>query len=471
VAAPAPDAGAVTRLEGPPPWRIGGRTGFTCDAAAFPDSIGYHLEVYLRVPPATLEQLALDEAGEAHLRATVSVRSRGRAPVESSREFAVAPDDTARGQGRVVLFRFPIAPGPCRLQARLEDLLSHKRGIVYSGRGVAEQTEIRGDLEVPRPQAGRDLSDIEFTWPESVRSPGLEFVRDGRAWVPNPDRLYGLHAGTLEAAFRARGKPGDARAWRWVVRVLDPADGVVAQHESTLVAGRFARGSVRFDVSDQPAGAYQLDVRLWQEGDAGALQRRARFSVAWEPGTWSRNAADIADDVHFLLEARDEERFPAMQPGEQERLLDEFWRRRDPSPETAVNEAYETFRERVAHANREFSRHGIGKGMFSDMGRVYIRYGQPTDLLHQVMPAGDETLTRVLEEIVRHEDRALGSVNLKGPGGDQRPYEVWIYEGDIPVPVDVEPTEGMERLSRRRLLFLFVDEQGLGTYTLRYSTE
>lgn len=461
----------MTRLEGPPPWRIGGRTGFTCDAAAFPDSSGYHLEVYLRVPPATLEQLALDEAGEAHLRATVSVRGRGRAPVESSREFAVAPDDTARGHGRVVLFRFPIAPGPCRVQARLEDLHSHKRGIVYSGRGVAEHTEIRGDLEVPRPQAGRDLSDIEFTWPESVRSPGLEFVRDGHAWVPNPDRLYGLHAGTLEAAFRARGKPGDARAWRWVVRVLDAADGVVAQHESTLVAGRFAHGSVRFDVSDQPAGAYQLDVRLWQEGDAGALQRRARFSVAWEPGTWSRNAADIADDVHFLLEARDEERFPAMQPGEQERLLEEFWRRRDPSPETAVNEAYETFRERVAHANREFSRHGIGKGMFSDMGRVYIRYGQPTDLLHQVMPAGDETLTRVLEEIVRHEDRALGSVNLKGPGGDQRPYEVWIYEGDIPVPVDVEPTGGMERLSRRRLLFLFVDEQGLGTYTLRYSTE
>ena len=469
--AAAPAADAATRVEGPPPWRIGGRTGFTCDAAAFPDSAGYHLEVYLRVPPATLELVTKDETGVARLRATVSVRGRGAAPVESSQEFGLGIADTARGQGRVVLFRFPITPGPCRVQARLEDLLSHKRGIVYSGRNVAEHTEIRGDLDVPRPQAGRDLSDLEFTWPESGQTPGLAFVRDGRAWIPNPERLYGIYAGTLEATFRARAKPGDVRPWRWVARVLDAADGVVARHESTLVAGRVANGSVRFDVSDQPAGAYQLDVRMWQEGDAGALQRRARFSVAWAPETWSRNAADLADEVHFLLEARDEERFPQLQPGEQERLLEDFWRRRDPTPETAVNETYETFRERVAHANREFSRHGIGKGMFSDMGRVYIRYGEPTELLHQVIPAGDETLTRVLEDIVRTEDRALGSVNLKGPGGDQRPYEVWIYEGDIPVPVDVEPIEGMTRLSRRRLLFLFVDDQGLGTFTLRYSTE
>jgi GWxTD domain-containing protein len=471
-AAGAREAGAVTRLEGPPPWRVGGRTGFTCDAAAFPDSAGYQLEVYLRIPPATLAQLDLDESGRARLRATVSVRPRGRpAPIESTQEFGVGVADTARGQGRVVLFRFPAVPGPCRVQARLEDLLSHRRGLVYSGRNATERTELRGDLEVPRPQAGRDLSDLEFVWPIAGSPPGLAFVRDGQARVPNPDRLYGLYAGRLEAAFTARSRPGDERPWRLVVRLLDAENGVVAQQESTLAAGRFAHGVAHFDLADQSAGAYELDARVWQEGDAGALQRRARFSIGWSPETWNRNAADVADEVHFLLQARDEERFPELQPGEQERLLEEFWRKRDPTPETAANEAQETFRERVAHANRTFTRHAISKGMFSDMGRVYIRYGQPSEIHNQVIPAGDQTLTRVLEDIIRYEDRPLGSVNLKGPGGDQRPYEVWIYEGDIPVPFDVEPEAGVQRLTKRRLLFLFVDEQGLGTYTLRYSTE
>jgi hypothetical protein len=62
-------------------------------------------------------------------------------------------------------------------------------------------------------------------------------------------------------------------------------------------------------------------------------------------------------------------------------------------------------------------------------------------------------------------------VNQKGPGADQRPYEVWIYEGDIPLPFDADPANTLGRVNKRRLLFLFVDEQGLGTFTLRYSTE
>jgi len=464
-------AGAIERMEGPLPWRVGGRMGFTCDAATFPDSAGYHLEVYLRVPPATLADLDLDERGDARVQATVSLRGRAvRSPLESTQEFTVSAADTAFGQGRVVLFRFPVSPGPVRIEARLQDLQS-RRGALATSRARTERSELRGELELPRPQAGRDISDLEFLWPVVGRSPGLAFVRDGQARLPNPDRLYGLYASTLEASFTARSKAGDRRPWHWVARVIDHSGAVVAQSESTATAGRFARVDVGFDLTEQPAGIYRLDARVWQEGDEGALQRRAAFSVGWSPDTWRRSPADVADDVHFLFEAREEERFITLQPGEQERMLEEFWRRRDPTPETATNESYLTFRQRVDLANERFSRHGIGRGMFSDMGRVFIRYGEPGEILHQVMPAGDETLSAALEEIIRSEHRVMGEVNQKGPGGDQRPYEIWIYEGDIPVPFDVDPADASGRLSRRRLLFLFVDEQGLGTYTLRYSTE
>jgi GWxTD domain-containing protein len=136
-----------------------------------------------------------------------------------------------------------------------------------------------------------------------------------------------------------------------------------------------------------------------------------------------------------------------------------------------MNEAYLRFRERVEFANEQYAQHGIEKGMFSDMGRVYIRYGAPFDILHQVIPAGDQTLTRALQAIIATEERAMGDVNMKGPGGDQRPFEVWLYEGDIPTPFDVEPGLTPGYIAKRKLLFLFVDEQGLGTYTLRYSTE
>jgi GWxTD domain-containing protein len=465
-------ARATEKQVGPPPWRVGGRVGFTCDAAAFPDSAGYHLEVYLRVPPATLRQLERGESGDAQLRAIVKVKGHSGTEYESSQDFSFSPGDTLLGQGKVLLMRFPITPGTCRISARLDDMRSRKVGMVYSGHNSTQNLEIRGEVEVPRPQAGRDLSDLEFVWPVTTQAPGLAFVRGGQVRLPDPDRLYGLYASTLEAAFTARSRTGDERPWRWVVRVLDSQGRVVAQQDSSLGAGRMAQGDVRFSLADQPAGAYLLDAKVWQEGDPGALDRRAKFSVGWMRETWERNAADVADEVHFLLESRDEEEFTGMQPGEQERLLTDFWRKRDPTPETATNEAYLKFRDRVDYANEQFSRFGVGKGMFSDMGRVYIRYGPPDEILRQVMPAGQETLTSALEDIMATETRVMGDVNQKGPGADQRPYEVWIYEeGTVPLPFDVEPETVGSRGVKRKLLFLFVDEQGLGTYTQRYSTE
>jgi GWxTD domain-containing protein len=462
-------AAAIEKQLGPPPWRSGGRLGFTCDAATYPDSSGYHLEVYLRVPPATLRQLARDNEGDARLRATLRVKNRySSRELESSQDFKIALEDTALGQGRVMLMRFPVAPGTCKLSARLEDLNPHKGGL----RTVTLKTEIQGELEVPKPQATRDLSDIEFAWPsENTRGASLAFVRGGRVFIPNADRLYGLYASTMEVAFTARARPGDERPWRWVMRVLDVKGQVVAQQESTSAAGVLAQGAARFDISTQPAGLYYADMKAWQDGDDGALQRRAKFSIGWKADTWNRSGADIADDVHFLLEGRDEDEFLGLQPGQQEKMLADFWRRRDPTPETAFNEAEQTFHDRVQLANAEYSRFGIGKGMFSDQGRVFIRYGTPDEILHQVMPAGDETLTKQLLSIIATEDRVMGSVNQKGPGGDQRPYEVWIYEGDIPLPFDTDPDAQVVRVNKRHLLFLFVDEQGLGTFTLRYSTE
>src|ERR1041385_3317937 len=457
-------ARAAERLDGPTPWRIGGRVGFSFDAAGVPDSSGYHLEVYLRVPPATLASLERDENGDAQMHAVVRVRPVGRPEIESSQDFTISVGDTARGQGRVLLLRFPVVPGPCHVDARLEDLLSRKPGA-HSGHNAMQNAEIRGEIEVPGARAGRDLSDFEFVWPVTGHPPGLAFVRGGQARIPDPDRLYGLYASTLEAAFTARSKPADERPWHWVVRVLDVQGHVVAQQDSSSGAGRLADGEVKFDLASQPAGAYMLDAKVWQEGDPGALQRRTKFSVGWMPETWNRNAADVQDDVHFLLEQRDEEELSILQPGEQEKLLVDFWKKRDPTPETPLNEAYVTFRERVDHANETYSRFGIGKGMFSDMGRTYIRYGPPTEILHQVMPAGDETLTKALGDIMSTETRPVGDVNQKGPGGDQRPYEVCIYQGEIPLPFDVDPATAAQRGTKRRLLFLFVDEQGMGTFT------
>ena len=459
-------------MEAAPPWRVGGRVGFTVDAFAVPDSTGLVLEVAVRVPPATVEQLSVDAQGAAQLRAEFKVHPQHGKPMRAVQDFAVSPEDSVRGQGHVVVARFAVTPGDCDVEVHLTDLVSRRPGLVLPGGSINYAQSVSGTTRVPAPQAGRSLSDIEFLWPSTPSTSTLAFVRSGRTVVPNPDRLYGLLEDELRARFVAEGKPGDPpRPWHWIARVFDSAGQGVAQRESTSAASPALDTDVSFDVSREPAGAYSLEVKAWQEGDAGASTRRAAFSIGWQADTWLRNAADIADEVHFLLSESNEDQFDVMPPGAQEKMLVEFWARRDPTPETASNETYERFRTRVAHANEAFSRPGGAKGMFSDMGRVYIRYGEPTDVAKQVIPAGNETLASEIEGLVDADQHVSDNIHSPGPGGDMRPFEVWTYEGVVPMPLDVDPHETNRGGTPRKIVFVFVDEQGTGIYRLRYSTE
>jgi GWxTD domain-containing protein len=464
-------AQAAAADAGPLPWRVGGRVGFTVDAAAFPDSAGTTLDVYVRIPPGTLAALVRDAEGQARLRVVARLRSAygGARAQEQTQEFAIEPGDSVAGFGKVVGLRFPVGPGSLRLLVRVEDVFSRKRTLAaLVGRPAPESERVEGELRVSRAEFGRDLSDLEFVWTSQTGGAPSSFQRGGRTLLPNPERLYGLFATGLQAAFVARA--GMEKPWHWTARVLDAGGRPVAARESTATATRLLQGCVVVDLSTEPAGAYDLELRVWQEGDAAPIVRRARFSVAWKEESWLRNPRDAQDEAHFLLGADDEEAFAAFSPGEQERYLDEFWAARDPVPGTGENEARSTFLRRVDHANRTYTRPGLGKGMFSDMGRVYIRYGEPSEVVNQVIPTGDQTVDLAISQITANEDRAIGDVNAKGPGGDPRPFELWIYQGPVGLPPDADP-RAADHPRRRRLVFLFVDEQGVGDYRLRYTTE
>src|SRR4030095_1394615 len=156
------------------------------------------------------------------------------------------------------------------------------------------------------------------------------------------------------------------------------------------------------------------------------MTRRGHFSMAGEPGSWERNPTEREDIVHFLLHPDVEERFARMHPGEQERFLVDFWKERDPTPETAQNEVRDAFFARVDRANKNFGRFGLAKGMFSDMGRTFIRYGEPDEILRQVIPSGDQSLTQAIELLELTEDRPTGGVHQKGLGADTRALGGWI---------------------------------------------
>ncbi|MBY0506302.1 MAG: GWxTD domain-containing protein [Bryobacteraceae bacterium] len=102
----------------------------------------------------------------------------------------------------------------------------------------------------------------------------------------------------------------------------------------------------------------------------------------------------LNEDVTYII--TDEERTTWKRLAtdeEREQFIEQFWLRRDPSPDTQENEYKEEHYRRIAYTNERFAS-GI-PGWKSDRGRIYITFGPPDEL--EDHPSGG-TYERPIEE-------------------------------------------------------------------------
>lgn len=86
----------------------------------------------------------------------------------------------------------------------------------------------------------------------------------------------------------------------------------------------------------------------------------------------------LEKDVTYVITDEERKAFKKLATDdERERFIEEFWRRRDPDPDTDENEFKEEYYERIAYANEHFS--SGTPGWRSDRGRIWIMYGKPDE--------------------------------------------------------------------------------------------
>jgi GWxTD domain-containing protein len=95
----------------------------------------------------------------------------------------------------------------------------------------------------------------------------------------------------------------------------------------------------------------------------------------------------LDEDVSYIITDEEKAAFRALKTDEErEQFIEQFWLRRDPSPDTIENEFKEDHYSRIAYANERFQ---SGKpGWKTDRGRIYILYGKPTEI--ESHPAGGQ---------------------------------------------------------------------------------
>jgi GWxTD domain-containing protein len=147
----------------------------------------------------------------------------------------------------------------------------------------------------------------------------------------------------------------------------------------------------------------------------------------------------LEEEVVYIITDEERRAFKVLKTDEErDAFIEEFWRRRDPDPDTPENEYKDEYYERVQYANEHFAS-GV-PGWKTDRGRIYITFGKPDEI--ESHPAGGPY------------DRP----SYEGGGETETyPFEDWWYRYIEGVGSDIE--------------IEFVDPTGSGEYHIAQNPE
>jgi GWxTD domain-containing protein len=117
----------------------------------------------------------------------------------------------------------------------------------------------------------------------------------------------------------------------------------------------------------------------------------------------------LNEDVAYIITPEERQAFKQLSNDEErDQFIEQFWLRRDPTPDTPENEYKEEHYARIAYANEHFAA-GI-PGWKTDRGRIYIIYGKA-------------------DEIESHPSGGLYNRDIEEGGGTTStyPFERWRY--------------------------------------------
>ncbi len=328
-----------------------------------------------------------------------------------------------------------LKPGSYFITLKAEDINSD-----YTG-------ELVIDVKVPSyPDDDLSISQIELVY--SIDKPDSgNFDKAGKKLIPNTRGVLSRDDNFLYFYAEAYNLSTDSETYSVNIRVID-GNGMIYKKLPPMTQMVSAKSEVvlnGFNISEFPVGQYRLQLEL-VSGEQAVTTEKA-FDIIpgkydWLVAQEKRELSDFPEAFQITTEAevknfrnqilyiasREELRqYDELPLDAKSRFAEAFWQRRDPSPDTPINEYKLEHYQRIRYANEAYStfrsENSEKNGWKTDRGRVYIEYGPPDDI---------ENHPSSLEEL---------------------PWVQWFYD-------DVDG--GSE--------FIFIDDAGYDDYRLIHST-
>ncbi|MBU0520073.1 GWxTD domain-containing protein [bacterium] len=198
-------------------------------------------------------------------------------------------------------------------------------------------------------------------------------------------------------------------------RIEDEMEQVVKHEEIPLSgSGPFFSDTITVATSDIQQGNYRFILGS-RRADKTLLRGYTFTLLQRNLPSYIGNLDLAINQLKYIASDDEYKKLMDAPPYRREALFREFWERRDPTPDTGLNEKMEEYYLRISIANENFS--GYNDGWQTDMGRVFVIFGNPNDIERH--PFDTHT----------------------------KPYEIWYY-------YDIDRQ------------FVFQDKEGFGEYRL-----
>lgn len=373
------------------------------------DSLQARIDVYVQVPYDALRFVSTDSAFLARYEITIDILgAEGNVVLEKMwNEEVLTPtfEQTQSKSGHSFTQRsMLVVPGSYLLRAQLRELESRKVSTQLKKidvRDYAQQQFSASDIML----INRITQEAGRTHIVPNVSGNLYNVLDGFFLF---FELYNsTKADSVAMTYRIFGK-GEKHSYE--------------RSEHRRLEGKKTQIIAKIDSSRYPVGVYYVEVDVKtiptaRESLIYTVERKRGFVMRW--GNTPLTIIDLTLAIRQARYIASDKEYDAMNKAstmeEKQKLFQEFWRKRDPSPDTERNEYMEEYYSRVQYSNDHFS-HYV-EGWRTDMGMVFIVLGSPNNV-----------------------DRHPFDY-------DSKPYEVWSYYD-----------------YNRQVVF--VDETGFGDYRL-----
>ncbi|MDO9547892.1 MAG: GWxTD domain-containing protein [Candidatus Marinimicrobia bacterium] len=257
--------------------------------------------------------------------------------------------------------------------------------------------------------------------------------------IPNASNVYGDQNPMIYAFCEVYNLKTDLQSYQVQYTITDINAKIIQQNDwlKKKKPGTSAVEIKGMNIAELNSGLYNFKIAVREENTDPETVAYKRFYIA--KNDQNKLMAEAMEEVNLsalsekeLIElfnplkyfATDKERkmFRKSNIDGKRNIINNFWKTRDPDPTTPLNEAEFGYQQRMKYVAEQFSS-PQREGWKTDMGRVFLIYGQPSEI-----------------------ERFPSSLGTK-------PYQIWYYyefEGGV--------------------FFVFVDKSGFGMMELVHST-